>query len=49
MEIEINNFTDFIQQEVGAKYQLRTILDNLDEDEILESIEDYVKFKLNQK
>ena len=38
-------FLEHIQNEVGCSYPLRLILDNLEEDEILASIENYLKNK----
>lgn len=39
---EYRNFTEFIQEDIGG-YPLRSILDNLDEDQILECIEEYIR------
>ena len=41
-------FLEHIQNEVGCNYPLKTILDNLEEDDILDSIEKYLKYKKSE-
>ena len=41
-------FLEHIQNEVGCNYPLKLILDNLEEDEILDSVEKYLKNKKSE-
>jgi hypothetical protein len=42
------SFEKFLQESVGAGYPLRDILDNLEDDDILASVNKFVELKINE-
>lgn len=44
----MKTFLEHIQNSVGCAYPLATILYNLEEEDILEEIEDYVKLRIDE-
>lgn len=41
----MKTFTEHLQGEVGCNYPLRTMIDNLFDEDIDDSIENYIKFR----